>query len=151
MSSKGRQIFLLNGTQKHWIVGKTQAVWGLPLKGLKWNDAKALLQDLNFIAGCEVLAISGPYAHFRAVIGSDRGVYFDDQPVLWLGPGNELYPVRIELTDIQDINDDWYTGPRGEIWRGVLEDVYFKKKSLYVLQKNAVRHPDVAGNVIMGH
>lgn len=146
-----RRIFLLNGIKKHWEVGRSKAIWGLPIKGLGWQVAKEKLQELGFIAGCEILAISGPEAHFRAVIGSDRDVYYDDLNVLWLGSGNELYPVRIELTNIQDIRSDWYTGPRGSAWQGMLEDVYFKKRSLYVLQKNAMGHPDVAVNVIMSH
>jgi hypothetical protein len=149
MSDERRQIFFLNGKREHWLIGKKKSIWGLPLKGITWQDARARLQELDFIAGREVLAISGPFANFRAVIGSDKGLYLDDQSIPFgYGPGKELYPVRIELTDIQEINRDWYTGPRGYYWRGVLEDVFFNKKSLYQLRPHASRQPEIDWSVI---
>jgi hypothetical protein len=153
MSARRNSIFLLNGIQDHWIVGRRNAIWGLPIRGNNWSSARACLQELGFIAGTEVLAITGPYAHFRAVIGSDRGVYYDDSSApfgLEPGPGSEAYPVRIELTNIQDIKQDWFSGPRGDAWREPLQDVYFSRRSLYLLPPECVGHRYVRQSVVFG-
>ena len=76
MNGSHSSVFFLNGKQNHWAIGRRNAIWGLPIRGHNWSDARARLQELGFIAGSEVLAITGTYAHFRAVIGSDRGVYY---------------------------------------------------------------------------
>ena len=100
MSAARRSPFFLNGKQDNWTIGKNKALWGLPVWGKKWADIRAQLQELGFIAGAQVLAISGPYAHFGAVIGSDRGIYYDDNSAPWgLGPHSEVYPVRFKLND----------------------------------------------------
>jgi hypothetical protein len=96
------------------------------------------------------LAISGPKAHFRAVIGSARGVYFDTSPLWPFGRGREIYPVRIELTNIQDINQDWFNGPKGDLWRVPLQDVYFSKRSLYVLPPQSFKYPHVNQTTVFG-
>lgn len=143
--------FFLNGKEINWVIGKKKEIWGLPLMRQTWAGAKARLQEIGFIAGSEVLAISGPKAHFRAVIGSDRGVYLDEMSAPWgLGPGNEIYPVRVELTNIQDINCDWFNGPRGPHWQGPLEDLYFFKKSLYILRPDSIGDPNVNQATIFG-
>lgn len=151
MSARRNSIFLLNGKQDHWIVGRRNAIWGLPMGGNNWSSARARLQELGFIAGTEILAITGPYAHFRAVIGSDRGVYYDDSSApfgLEPGPGSEAYPIRIELTNIQDIKQDWFSGPRGDSWREPLQDVYFSRRSLYILPPESHGHRYVKESVV---
>jgi len=149
MNGRRNSIFFLNGKQDHWAIGRKNALWGLPIRGHNWSAARARLQELGFIAGSEVLAITGPYAHFRAVIGSDRGVYYDDiSEPFGLGPGNEVYPVRIELTNIQDIKQDWFDGPRGYFWRQPLQDVYFSMKSLYLLPSQNIGHSHVNKSVV---
>jgi hypothetical protein len=149
MTKERRSPFFLNGKQNNWTIGKKRAIWGLPLHGKKWPEVKALLQELGFVAGAEILAISGPYAHFRAVIGSDRGFYYDDSCAPWgFGPRNDIYPVRFELTNIQEINRDWFDGPRGDYWRGPLEDVYFSMKSLYMLSSKRITDIHVNQGVV---
>lgn len=140
MNSK-RSIFFLNGKQDHWIIGRRNAIWGLPISRSNWSAARACLQELGFIAGSEVLAISGPYAHFQAVIGSDRGVYYDtDSAPFGFGPGNDIYPVRFKLTNVKNINQDWFDGPRGVAWREPLQDVYFSNRSLFILPPHNAGH-----------
>jgi hypothetical protein len=79
MSTQRRPPFFLNGKEFNWTIGKRNKLWGLPLGRQAWPGARARLQELGFIPGSEVLAISGPKAHFRAVNGNDQGVYFDDE------------------------------------------------------------------------
>lgn len=125
--------FFLNGKEINWVIGKKKEIWGLPLMRQTWAGAKARLQEIGFIAGSEVLAISGPKAHFRAVIGSDRGVYLDEMSAPWgLGPGNEIYPVRVELTNIQDINCDWFNGPRSPLAGTIRGPVFLQEKPLHI-------------------
>jgi hypothetical protein len=146
-----RSIFFLNGKQDHWIIGRRKAIWGLPISRANWSTARARLQELGFIAGTEVLAISGPYGHFRAVIGSDRGVYYDSASAPFgFGPGNDIYPVRFELTNVKDINQDWFDGPRGDAWREPLQDVYLSKKSLYILPPHNADHKFINRTVLFG-
>ena len=146
-----RPIFFLNGRKTNWTIGKKKKMWGLPLFGKKWSDAQARLQEIGFYAGAEILAVSGPFAHFRAVIGSHRGVYYDSGDAPWgLGPRNDVYPVRFELTNIQDINRDWFDGLRGNYWQGPLQDVYFSMKSLYVLSSKNIHAAHVNEEAVFG-
>lgn len=90
MNSGRRSPFFLNGKQDNRAIGKKKAIWGLPVWRKKWADVRARLQELGFIAGAEVLAISGPRAHFRAVIGSDHGVYYDNSSAPFFGVASHL-------------------------------------------------------------
>ena len=64
---------LLKWEKDNWAIGRKKAIWGLPSLNLKWEEIRASLQEHDFQAGCEIIAISGPMAHFRAITGSDKG------------------------------------------------------------------------------
>jgi hypothetical protein len=151
MSRIHKDIFFLNGRVEHWLVGRKKSIWGLQLLGLTWSKAKARLQELDFRAGSEILATSGPWVHFRAVVGSDRGVFFDDESAPWgFGPRKEIYPVRIELTNIEEINKYWFSKTDGPDWQYVLKDVYFQRRNLYIPATGFENHPNVLGSVVFG-
>lgn len=150
MVGSRRTIFFLNGTRPNMEIGKHRSVWGFPLHGRKWTDALAELQQAGFAAGAEVLGIVGPFACLRAVVGSARGVYWDDTAVWPPNRRNDVYPVRIELTRIQEINRPWYLHSQGEEFRAVLEDRYFTERSLYVLRPGTESHPKVDWQVVLG-
>ena len=149
MSRIYKGIFFLNGRVEHWLIGRKKSIWGLQLLGLTWSKVRACLQELDFRAGSEILAISGPWVHFRAVVGSDRGVYFDDERAPWgLGPRKEIYPVRIELTNIEEINKYWFSKPDGPEWQFALKDVYFQRRNLYIPGNRFENHPNVFSAVV---
>jgi hypothetical protein len=152
MIEKNRAIFLLNGTRENWKIGKERSIWGLPLHRRKWNDVLAELQEVGFAAGAEILAIAGPFALLRAVIGSDRGVFFDDQSAPWgMDQRDDIYPVRIELTKIQEIGKHWYLQTHGKAWQGILIDRFFGEHSLYVLRSGVENDPNVDREVMFGN
>ena len=105
MSQDYRRIFFVNRSTENVLIGKKKSIWGLPLWKRSWDEARSVLQEVGFSAGAETLFVSGPYAHFRAIVGSSRGIYYDDSPVWPYGRKKEVYPVRFELTEIQDINN----------------------------------------------
>lgn len=146
-----REIFFLNGTREHWKIGKARAVWGLPLHGRKWTDVLAELQEAGFAAGAEALGIAGPHACLRAVVGSDRGVYKDDTTAPFgMDSRDDVYPVRIELTKIQEINQPWYLQSQGDAWRTVLEERYFTERCLYVLRRGVEDDRHIDWQVVFG-
>lgn len=71
----------------------------------------------------------------------------DDTPVWPADRHNDMYPVRIELTRIQDINQAWY---RGDGWRDALEDRYFTERSLYVLRQSLEDQASIHWQVLFG-
>lgn len=151
MPQNQRKIFFLNGSKLNWQVGKTKSTWGLQLKGIDLSKAYAILQELGFAAGAEVLAISGPLVHFRAVVGSDDGIYFDDSQILWLGKNDEIYPIRFRLTDIKDIDKHWFRDLSRDACLSVLRDAYFNRRSLFLPNASFNNNPNVDIDVIFGH
>jgi len=145
-----RTVFFLNGTRSNIEIGRHRCVWGFPLHGRKWTDALAELQQAGFAAGAEVLGIVGPCACFRAVVGSARGVYWDETAIWPPDRRNDIYPVRIELTRIQEINRPWYHQSQSEEFRAVLEDRYFTEKTLYVLRPGTENDPKIDWQVLLG-
>ena len=145
-----RKIFLVNGKRRHWEVGRENKIWGFSLGNQGFARAKSNLQKLDFRAGTEILAISGPYAHFRAVVGSDKDVFFDNEKIYWLGNNNEIYPVRFELTKIQNINQLWFQDQTRDKCLTVLEDVYFVSRSLFRPDSNFYNNPSVDLNIVYG-
>jgi hypothetical protein len=142
-----REIFLLNGTRTNWEIGRHRSVWGFPLHGRRFADALAELQRAGFAAGAEVVGVVGPLARLRAVVGSDRGVFWDETEVWPSDKQKDIYPVRIALTRIEDINAPWFAG---DGWRDILEDRYFTERCLYVLRQGAERDPSVNAEVLFG-
>lgn len=61
-----------------------------------------------------------------------------------------IYPVRIELTRIQEINQPWYLNTEGEAYRAVLEELYFAEKCLWILSSGAERDRWVDRRVVYG-
>jgi len=148
MSSVRRDIFLVGGTRTNWEIGRHKSIWGFPLHGRPFREALAALQQAGFAAGAEIIGIVGPFARLRAVVGSDRGVFWDETPVWPSDKHNDIYPVRIALTRIEDINQRWYSADDG--WRDVLEERYFTERTLYVLRQGAERDPSVNATVLFG-
>jgi hypothetical protein len=123
-------------------------MWGFPLHGRPFREALAALQQAGFAAGAEIIGIVGPFARLRAVVGSDRGVFWDETPVWPPDKNDDIYPVRIALTRIQDVNARWFLPEDG--WRDVLEERYFTERTLYVLRQGAERDPSVNATVLFG-
>lgn len=150
MRNTVQQLFLVNGTRSNWQIGKQKCIWGLPFRDLSWIDVQSRFQELNFTAGTEILAIAGPHAIFRAVIGSDRGVFFDNNSSPWgIKPNSdEIWPVRFEITNIQNINKSWIIDKYCDSWRKMLDDQYFQKNSLFKIISNSNTRNMVDWNVI---
>jgi hypothetical protein len=153
MATVHRRIFFVSGSRKHWQIGKENQIWGFSRGNRNFLSAKADLQEKDFRAGAEIIAISGPDAHFRAVVGSDKDIFYDDETIYWSDPNNinEIYPIRFKLTNIQDINRPWFRDRTPEACLSVLEDVYgVKRRSLYLPDASFYHNANVDLDVVFG-
>lgn len=135
-------IFFMNGKKKNWAVGREFCVWGLPVGNINRYDAENYLSNLGLIQGSSFIAISGPYAYFKGKIDAKNGIYYSKKSLFYTvnNHENEVYPVRINFNIIEELNRYWYTGPKGNSWRYLLNDVYYSMSSLYVLRNTSYKN-----------
>jgi hypothetical protein len=150
MTTSNRRVFFLGGSRLHWNIATKNSLWGLPRHGRGWKEVRAELQHAGFSAGAEVLGIAGPLACIRAVVGSDRGVFLDDVTAPFgLDSKNDVYPVRFELTKIQELNRPWYVRPQGD-FKSALQERYFTERCLYTLLPGAETDRWIDRDVVFG-
>jgi len=145
-----RTVFVVSGTQANWEIGRSKGMWGFSRAGRSWNECRAALQDCGFGSASEIVACLGPKAVFRALVDGD--LRYDDTPV-WPYPGRsrELYPVRFDFTKITPIGANWFGRPDVPgAWKAVLNDVYFKIGSLFILRDGYEGNPNVRAEMLFG-